>query len=150
MVKGRLKDPDVATTLLPTFTTTTSHDRATAAIAFLGTMQEYFGYGIDFGCSFPSMTLLGEQNDWADMLRRMAWFEAIRHEKTTDWTWTRDVKHFWRRAVHEADTGMSGGLVTLSGWLTAFCWWGADGKIVQNYSDEELSDHGHEAGGLDG
>ncbi len=36
---------------------------------------------------------------------------------------------------------MSDGIVSLSGWLTAFCWWRVDGKRVQSYSDEELSAH---------
>jgi hypothetical protein len=58
-----------------------------------------------------------------------------------------DVKHFWTRAVHETGARMSGGMVTLSGWLTAFCWWGADGKRVQSYSDEELSVQGHSVRG---
>jgi hypothetical protein len=52
-----------------------------------------------------------------------------------------DVQHFWTRAVHETPDNYSGGLVTMSGWLTAFCWWGADGNRVQNYSDQELSLH---------
>lgn len=155
MVKQRLKDPNIATTLLPEFTTTTPHDRATAAMAFLGTMQEFFGYGMQFGCSFPSVTLLGERSDWTDMLERVAWFGTINHTEAIEWT-TRltkvleymvasfdrpddfDVKQFWTRAVHEAGGTLSGGLVTLSGWLTVFCWWGCDGKRVQDYSDQEL------------
>jgi hypothetical protein len=155
MVKQKLKDPGIATTLLPEFTTTTPHDRATAAMVFLGTMQEYFGYGIRMGCSFPSVTLLGERSDWADMLERVAWFGTIDHDDATEWT-TRltkvleymvgsfdrpehtDVRDFWNHAVHEAGNGSSGGMVTLSGWLTAFCWWGCDGKRVQTYSDQEL------------
>ena len=156
MVKESLKDPEVATTLLPNFTTTTPHDRGTAAMVFLGTMKEYFSYGILIGCSFPSVTLLGERSDWADMLQRVAWFETIGHEETTTWAVRltkvleymvasfdrpdeKDVKHFWTHAVHEADSRMSGGIVSLSGWLTAFCWWGVDGKRVPNYSDEELA-----------
>ncbi len=154
MVKEHLQDPNVATTLLPSFTTTTSHDQATAAMAYLGTMKEYFSYGVNFGCSFTSVTLLGERSDWADMLQRVAWFGTIGHEETTAWAVRltkvleymvasfdrpEDVKRFWNRAVHETDETMSGGIVTLSGWLTAFCWWGADGKRVRSYSDEELN-----------
>ncbi|KAK4031179.1 hypothetical protein C8A01DRAFT_42333 [Parachaetomium inaequale] len=167
MVKGRLRDPNVATTLLPSFTTTTPHDRAVAAIAFLGSMKEYFEYDMKFGCSFPSVTLLGERSDWADLLQRVAWFGTIGHVETTTWA-TRlakvleymvasfdspdgaDVKRFWNRAVHEAGGNMSGGIVTLSGWLTAFCWWGADGKRVQTYTDEELWEQGLEERGQDG
>ncbi|KAK4034624.1 hypothetical protein C8A01DRAFT_49042 [Parachaetomium inaequale] len=134
MVEGRLRDP-----------------------------TEYFRYGIQLGCSFPSVTLLGERRDWADMLRHVAWFGTIGHDETAAWTVRltkvleymvasfdrpdeTDVKHFWTRAVHETGANMSGGLETLSGWLTAFCWWKADGRRVQNYSDEELSRHEHPEG----
>ena len=99
---------------------------------------------------------MGERSDWAGMLKRVAWFETIGHEETTAWAVRvakvleymvasfdrpddKDVKHFWTHAVHEVDERMSGGIVSLSGWLTAFCWWGADGKRVPNYLDVELS-----------
>ncbi|KAH6856875.1 hypothetical protein B0I37DRAFT_351894 [Chaetomium sp. MPI-CAGE-AT-0009] len=156
MVKERLVDPDIADTLLPTFTTTTPHDRAVASMAFLGITQEYFGSNIRYGCGFPSVSLLGEKSDWADILRRVAWFETLGHEETDAWTIRLakvleymvasfdspdgpDVKQFWARAVHETIRRRSGGIVTLSGWLTAFCWWGASGERVQSYTDEELN-----------
>ncbi|KAK3904673.1 hypothetical protein C8A05DRAFT_42292 [Staphylotrichum tortipilum] len=155
MVKERLKDPNIATTLLPTFTTTTPHDQATAAIAFLGAMKEYFGYGVSLGCSFPSVTLFGERSDWADMLQRVAWIGTINHKESIAWTLRltkilaymvasfdrpddEDDKQFWLHAVHQYGAGSSGGIVTVSGWLTAFCWWSSDGKRATNYSDEEL------------
>ena len=44
-------------------------------------------YGVCHGCSFPSVTLLGERSDWADMLRRVTWFRtAIDREETAAWT----------------------------------------------------------------
>jgi hypothetical protein len=75
------------------------------------------------------------------MLQRVAWFGTIDHEEAIAWTLRLtkvlenmvagfdrpddiDVRHFWTRAVHEKRAGSSGGIVTLSGWLTAFCWWG--------------------------
>ncbi|KAK4102845.1 hypothetical protein N658DRAFT_522844 [Parathielavia hyrcaniae] len=126
MVKQRLKDPNIATTLLPKFTTTTPHDQTTAAIVFLGAVKEYFGYGARLGCSFPSVTLLGERSDWAYMLQRLAWFSTIDHEESVAWalrltktleymvaSFDRpddpDMKQFWMRAVHEAGSGGSGG-----------------------------------------
>lgn len=160
MVKQRLKDPNSATTLLPNFTTTTPHDQTVAAIAFLGAMKEYFGYGMRLGCSFPLVTLLGERSDWADMLRRVAWIGTIDHEESIAWALRltkileymvasfdrpddSDVKQFWMRAVHQEGAVSSGGIVTLSGWLTAFCWWSADGERVRNYSDKELDSFTH-------
>ena len=158
MVREKLKDPNIAATLLPEFTTTTPHDRATAAMVFLGSMREYFSYGIEFGCSFPSVTLLGERRDWAAMLPRAAWLATVvggrdvavaawaaRVSKVLEYmvaSFDRpddaDVRRFWNSAVHQAGGGPSGGLTTLSGWLTAFCWWGVDGKRVKDYTDEDL------------
>jgi hypothetical protein len=166
MVKERLTDPNIATTLLPKFTTTTPHDQATAAIVFLGAMKEYFSYAVRLGCSFPSVTLLGERSDWADMLQRVAWIGTIDHEESIAWALRltkileyivasfdrpddEDVKQFWLRAVHQCGAGSSGGIVTLSGWLTAFCWWSSDGKRATNYSDEDLDRFAH-IGGEDG
>ena len=92
------------------------------------------------------------------MLRRVAWFETLGHEETDAWTIRlakvlsymvasfdspegADVKDFWRRTVHEMQPqpGSSGGIASLSGWLTTFCWWGADGERVRSYDDRELS-----------
>jgi hypothetical protein len=156
MVKQNVKDPAIATTLLPKFTTTTLHDQATAAIVFLGTMKAYFRYGVCFGCSFPSVTLLGERSDWADMLRRVAWFGTINHDETIAWTLRLtkvleymvasfdrpedpDIRSFWTRAVHQTGEDTSSNILTLSGWLTAFCWWGVDGQRINSFSDKELS-----------
>jgi hypothetical protein len=60
-----------------------------------------------------------------------------------------DVKQFWLRVVHQCGAGSSGGIVTLSGWLTAFCWWSSDGKRATNYSDEDLDRFAY-IGGEDG
>ncbi|KAH6623733.1 hypothetical protein F5144DRAFT_370571 [Chaetomium tenue] len=156
MAKKRLVDPDIATTLLPTFTTTTPHDRAVASMVFMGVVSKYFASGIRFGCGFPSVTLLGERGDWADMLERVAWFGTLGHEEANSWTIRLTkvleymvasfdspdgaiVKDFWARAVHEATGSMSGGMVTLSGWLTAFCWWEGSGERLRGYTDEELA-----------
>ncbi|AEO53746.1 hypothetical protein MYCTH_2295502 [Thermothelomyces thermophilus ATCC 42464] len=164
MVRQKLKDPGIATTLLPEFTTTTSHDRATAAMVFLGTMREYFSYDIHFGCSFPSVTLLGERRDWADILARIAWLATVvggREEAVAAWAarlakvleymvasfdrpGDADVRRFWTSAVHQAGGRSSGAVTTLSGWLTAFCWWSADGERVKDYysDDGELAREG--------
>ncbi|KAK0702442.1 hypothetical protein B0T21DRAFT_300166, partial [Apiosordaria backusii] len=71
------KDPNITTTLLLNSTAITPHNQTTAAIVFLGTIKEYFGYITQLGCSFPSVMLLGKKSDWADMLKRVAWFATI-------------------------------------------------------------------------
>ncbi|KAH7629779.1 hypothetical protein B0T09DRAFT_136393 [Sordaria sp. MPI-SDFR-AT-0083] len=159
MVKERLVDPNIADTLLPTFTTTTPHDRDVAAIAFLGVTREYFNSRVRFGCGLPSVTLLGERSDWTDILRRVAWFETLGHKEMDAWTIRltkvltymvasfdspdgADVKNFWARTVHEGPAKSSGGIVSLSGWLTTFCWWEAGGERVPSYTDEQLGIYG--------
>ncbi|GKT47891.1 uncharacterized protein ColSpa_08072 [Colletotrichum spaethianum] len=51
-----------------------------------------------------------------------------------------DARGFWARACHSASGNMSGRVVHLSGWLTAFFWWRADGATQKAYSDKELAD----------
>ncbi len=47
------------------------------------------------------------------------------------------TKDFWMRCAHEAGRYGSGvGFVSLSGWITAFCYWGEDGKRTPEFTDE--------------
>ncbi|KAF4872235.1 hypotheticall protein [Colletotrichum siamense] len=64
LLREHLVDPNLADWLLPTFSTTLPRDRSTAAAVFLGTMKQYFNYTVSITCGFPSITLLGEVNDW--------------------------------------------------------------------------------------
>ncbi|KID66252.1 hypothetical protein MAN_04533, partial [Metarhizium hybridum] len=72
MIREHLVDDTLADWLLPVFSTTLPRDKTVAAAAFLGTMSEYFGYAAILGCSFPSVTLHGERDDWVALLGRMA------------------------------------------------------------------------------
>ncbi|KAK2013595.1 hypothetical protein LZ32DRAFT_604380 [Colletotrichum eremochloae] len=164
LVRDRLVDAKLADWLLPTFSTTLPNDRSIAAAVFLGTMKQYFTYAAGVSCGFPSVTLLGESSDWADLAKRvarLAEFDAdtLDAEGSSISEWSRcldvvldwmvasfdrpdddDVRDFWTRACHSASDGMSGGVVHMSGWLTAFCWWQADGTRQKAYSDQELAD----------
>ncbi|OHE90609.1 hypothetical protein CORC01_14093 [Colletotrichum orchidophilum] len=151
LVKSSIKDP-VATKLLLDFSTTTENDRATAAIAFLGTMQNYFSYEIRVGCGFPSVTPLGDREDWAKMLDSIQLLASLSDE-TVEWaaclskvleymvaSFDRpedaDVKSFWMRAVHESGGNGSGTLVKLIGWITAFSWWDASGDRQKTFNSQ--------------
>ncbi|ROW04750.1 hypothetical protein VMCG_04838 [Cytospora schulzeri] len=163
LVKESLVDEDIAARLMPEFTTTTDNDRSTAAIVFLGSMRKYFDYFFDEGCGFPSVTLLGERGDWASMLERVAWIASLGPSCGDDEqevvAWTRcltkalegmvasfdrpgdiQTKDFWMRACHTGGEQNSGGTITLSGWLTAFCWWAADGARQEALDDDELEE----------
>ncbi|KAF6785753.1 hypothetical protein CSOJ01_15533 [Colletotrichum sojae] len=157
LVKGvqeKLVDPDIATVLLPEFSTTTKDDRATAAIAFLGAMKNYFTYEFNTGCGFPSVTLLGTRDDWAKMQDGLD-FLATLGDETIEWVAClskvleymvasfdrpddEDVKDFWMRAVHYGRR-MSGEPRKLSGWLTAFSWWGPVGDRLESFKCASIS-----------
>lgn len=151
-VEENLVDPDIATTLLPEFSTTTDDDRATAAIVFLGAMKNYFTYEILTGCGFPSVTLRGERADWVKMQDGLD-FLATLGDETIEWVAClskvleymvasfdkpnhEDVKDFWMRAVHEPRR-QSGETRKLSGWLTAFSWWDPAGDRQESFKSKE-------------
>lgn len=123
-------------------------------------MQQYFGYGVCIECGFPSITLQGERGDWAELAKRVArlaeFDDAGAAGDMTEWSRALgvavgmmvesfdrpaddNVREFWMRARHSAGSKMSGGVTTLSGWLTAFCWWRADGIRQKAYDDAELA-----------
>ncbi|KAK6215163.1 hypothetical protein QIS74_08182 [Colletotrichum tabaci] len=154
LVKGSLRDPEIATRLLLEFSTTTEDDRATAAITFLGTMQNYFSFEFQVGCGFPSVTLLGVRVDWVKMLDGLKFLSSLSDE-TVEWAaclskvleymvasfdrpHDQDVKDFWMRAVHESGRNGSGELVTLSGWLTAFSWWDPCGDRQRTFNRKSV------------
>ena len=152
-----LVEPDVADWLVPRFSTTTDDDRSVAAMVMMSTMKAYFEYVMMCGCGFPSVTLEGERADWADMRDRVRRFANYGPEpaewstyldKTLEYmvaSFDRpeddDVKDFWMRAAHWAGSEGSGrGVASLSGWLTAFCFWDEEGQRIHTYTDEYLKD----------
>ncbi|QLI73533.1 uncharacterized protein G6M90_00g105660 [Metarhizium brunneum] len=137
--------------------------------------ERIFGYAAILGCSFPSVTLHGEREDWVDLLGRMARlaeFDTSGNDMDNEGNgadsesrcrpmvqWSRAltvvvefmvasfdrpnderVHDFWRRACHSVGSEASGEPSTMSGWLTAFCWWRADGAAQRAYSDSELAE----------
>ncbi|KAL0940172.1 uncharacterized protein CTRU02_202935 [Colletotrichum truncatum] len=157
MVTAKLKDAKITTMLLPSFTTTTTDDKAVAAVAFLGLMKEWFDYQVFFGCGFPSVTLLGAREDWASMLARISWIGSL-NKDLADWalrlskvieymvaSFDRpdddDIKQFWMRAVHVEGPKGSGVPTQLSGWLTAFCWWTIDGDRCPHWYGSEMKSY---------
>ena len=102
-------------------------------------MDRYFTYGMGIVCGLPSVTLLGEKADWLRLLARLdrlptfgdepaEWAEMLRPilvRFAAAFDGSPDVT-FWERIVSR-DSYMCGQDL-LSGWITAFCVWDADGK----------------------
>jgi hypothetical protein len=152
LVEENIVDPKLRAWIMPNFTTTKDTDRAVAAIVKMGTLQRYFEYVMSRGCGFPSVTLLGKKRDWEDMLRRVR--ELHRYgEEAKEWSLlliplienmiksfdspdSEEVKNFWLRACYKAGIDGSGAdIETISGWITAFCFWDEKGKRIQRFDD---------------
>ena len=146
LIQDNVKDPNVRDWIMPAFSTTTVCDRTTAAVLMMGSMQKYFSYLCSICCGIPSVTLLGEREDWEDILARLDKLPELGEEPsmfanllrpvlrsfvaTFDAKPSASTREFWAKIVHYERGGS--GPSYLSGWLTAFCFWRNDGKSLYN------------------
>jgi hypothetical protein len=139
---------------LPNFTTTTYEDTATAAVLMMGTMKEYFQYRYRMACGIPSVTLLGEKEDWVEIRNRLGKVKQLGKEPeefsdrlkvVLDWfvrsfedPKDEKVVEFWTKII--ADTSNGSGYSHFRGWITAFCHWNQEGdRQVSKKQDTGLT-----------
>ncbi|KAL7893871.1 hypothetical protein HDV63DRAFT_384606 [Trichoderma sp. SZMC 28014] len=156
LIQENVIDPGLASWMLPNFTTSTSNDVSVTAMVMMATTKAYFEYTILAGCGFPSVTLLGERQDWVNLLDRLSklaefgdepeeWSKLLikvveKMVETYDHPDEQTTKDFWMKAVHQTGAEASGrGLKSLSGWITAFCFWDGEGGKIHQFTDEKLS-----------
>ncbi|ERF72774.1 hypothetical protein EPUS_09404 [Endocarpon pusillum Z07020] len=154
LIEKNVVDLKLRNWIIPNFSTTTNNDKSVASVVMMGTLQKYFEYSFMCGCGFPSVTLLGERADWEEILRRVRKLPKY-GSQPTEWSLllipiiklmvksfdqpdSQQVKDFWLRACHSAGQDGSLEIETMSGWITAFCFWSEDGTRMMNYSDEAL------------
>lgn len=152
VIQESILDEGLKDWIVPNFTTTTDLDKSIASVVMMGTLKHYFEYTLMIGCGFPSVTLLGDKSDWEDIRRRIDLLPYY-HQETAershllvptvdhmiagfDYPESKKVKEFWMRACHEAGP-LASGFPTLSGWVTAFCFWNEEGKRIGGYSDQD-------------
>jgi hypothetical protein len=130
-------DENLKDWVMPSFSTTTHHDKVIGAILFMGSMQKYFSYSMGITCGLPAVTLLGEAEDWKDILRRLDMIDQLGEEPTQFARMLRpvlqhfiltiedptneQVKPFWNGIAHF--NGLFSGTDYLTGWLMAFSYW---------------------------
>ena len=149
-IERNVLDPELRTWIMPSFTSTTDTDRVVAAILMMGTMQKYFSYVMDLLCGIPSVTLLGERDDWAQLVAKLdkipqfgeepAKFATLlkpvltRFLESFDDPDSPELVTFWDKCAHYIAGGS--GPDYISGWITAFCFWDEDGNcLYQNAKD---------------
>lgn len=155
LIKKRVVDPDLQSWILPAFSTTTESDNVVAAALMMGGLQKYFSYRMVLRCGIPSVTLLGEKEDWEQLVHKLDKIPQLGREPTIFATLLQpvldgfvasfndpsssEVVDFWSRCTHE--TGGSGPHY-LSGWITAFCFWDEKGRSLyhENTTDRDSWD----------
>ncbi len=144
LIEENIVDPTLRTWIIPSFTTTATTDVVVASVIMMATLQTYFDYTFDLRCGIPHVTLLGEKDDWEQIVRRIeklkeygpettAWYHLLKPVVTRfarafdiDVADSADNREFWNRVVHWRSGGS--GPTYLSGWITAFCAFDNQGK----------------------
>ena len=141
LIEDNVTDPELRSWIIPDFSTTTATDAVVCSIVMMSTLQHCFSYKCYLLCGLPSVTLQGEKADWQKMLARLVklstfgteveeWHKLLltvisRFVAAFDDPESEENKDFWQKIVKETSGGS--GPDYLSGWLTAFCFWGAKG-----------------------
>ena len=144
LMEKRVVNLDLRNWIMPAFTTTTASDEVVAAIIMMGSMQKYFSYQFTLRCGIPSVTLLGEREDWALMVTKLAQLAHLGDEPARfaqlrrpvlnnfvasfDNPGSPDTMSFWSKCADRRGGGS--GPTYLTGWISVFCFWDNDGKLL--------------------
>lgn len=144
LIAKNVKDPALREWVMPSFSTTTDEDRSVAAVLFMGALQNFFTYKMSLRCGIPSVTLLGEVTDWQNILKRLDFIDQLGEEPAKfrrllqpiikrmvlsfEQPKSPEIIQFWNTIAHR--TARASANPFISGWLTAFCFWNADGKVL--------------------
>jgi hypothetical protein len=144
-IQAKVMTPWLKDWIVPGFSTSTEDDVMTANILMMGLMKAYFSYEGGIICGLPSVTLLGEKEDWEKLLAkldRLAEFGAEpevyktrltpilkRFVKSFDEPDSEEIRQFWSQIVLATYQNMCGATpLELSGWITGFLFWGTNGR----------------------
>ncbi len=141
LIEKNIVDPELRQWITPQFSTTTQQDVIVASIALMGTMQAYFTYRESICCGIPSVTLLGEKEDYESLLGRIEKLRQYGTEpaafctilkpifqafvRTFDEPEHDEVREFWKNIC--AFRGGSG-MYHYGGWNAVFWYWVWEGR----------------------
>ncbi|KAL2115478.1 hypothetical protein VTJ04DRAFT_9733 [Mycothermus thermophilus] len=143
-IQRRVKTDWLLDWIVPNFSTTTQSDIMTANILMMGLTKAYFRYVGRVVCGLPSVTLLGEREDWQRLLDKLAYLPQFGKEPAeyanrlrpilTRFVASFDrpddpaIRKFWNQIVTAYGPRICGDpSVFLSGWITGFYYWNDQG-----------------------
>ncbi|KAM0546010.1 hypothetical protein ACHAPJ_011024 [Fusarium lateritium] len=145
--------------IMPGFSTSTERDGVTATVLMMGLMQHFFEFEGMLVCGIPSVTLLGQREDWVKLLGKLDRLKEFGDEPkrfadklrpilkrfvaTWDESGSEEVKSFWEqivRAKKKWSCGEGANEWVVSGWITGFMHFDRRGRVrgvVDVYDDDE-------------
>jgi len=144
LLEQNIVDKELRDWIMPDFSTSSREDEIVASIIMMGATQKYFDYKLTLCCGLPSVTLLGKQSDWVDILDRVekliGWGEEptlwcsllrpvlARFVVSFTYPESPEIRDFWNKIAHHHS--LMSGATYYSGWITAFCFWNDDGELL--------------------
>ncbi|RMJ07785.1 hypothetical protein CDV36_012594 [Fusarium kuroshium] len=138
-IQKRVKTEWLLDWVMPGFSTTTKDDEVTATVLMMGLMQYFFEFSGMIVCGIPSVTLLGEREDWVRLLDKIDHLKDFGQEParfaknlrpiltrfvgTWDHPESEETKSFWEqivRAKKKFSCGAGAVEWDVSGWITGF------------------------------
>ncbi|EFC36665.1 predicted protein [Naegleria gruberi] len=149
-IAKNIKDPSVREWVMPDFTTTTQSDRMVGAVVLMAAMKKYFDYKFELECNLPSVTLLGQVEDWIKIRERANRLLEFDTEEECMKKWSQYLfpvldkfvesikgnpdKEWWNRVANFLGGGS--GPSFISGWITTFCVFSETGKWLGDQKTE--------------
>ena len=144
-IQKRVKTDWLLDWILPQFSTTTQSDVMTANVLMMGLTKAYFRFEGGIVCGLPSVTLLGEQDDWAKLLRKLDHLKDFgtepeeygkrlkpilsRFVSSFDKPDADEIRDFWSKIVTATHRNLCGAApLDISGWIAGFLYWDSNGK----------------------
>ncbi|EMT67997.1 hypothetical protein FOC4_g10012396 [Fusarium odoratissimum] len=159
-IQSRVKTGWLLEWITPGFSTSTAQDDVTATVLMMGLMQHFFEFEGMVVCGIPSMTLLGEREDWVKLGAKVEMLKEFGDEaaefaerlrpimKRFVSSWDVDTEGgegdgerrlFWEqivRAKKKWSCGEGASEWDVSGWITGFMHWDRDGKVEEEKKEE--------------
>lgn len=148
-IQKRVKTEWLKAWIMPGFSTSNENDGLTATVLMMGLMKQYFHYEGEVECGLPRVTLLGQREDWAQLLAKLDRLpefgkEPEQYAQNLRPIFTRfvqtfdeaplseDLKSFWGQIVwadFHIECVDDPSQYDISGWIMGFQHWNENGKL---------------------